>query len=443
MSSNVFTILNHGTDFHRDKNPIELISQLSTAMNGNEARIVQTGERTAENPLPFALKSLDPTYLICEGPGSEEVSAEASESGVHHAYPGKFNPIFNTDKTPGASQKLNPGLVLKGNKRYWFLGEQQTDDFQDSFMGNTPEVWQQMGKALGDGWDDNVYKATWMLTHLKFEMGQPIDTVNLVGWSRGAVTCLKMANQLFEVFEDTINVNIFAVDPVPGGYTTRTQDILAIPPNVRNYLAILALDADGGNFQPTDRTDLKLLAPRSEYGRSGNPESLNPQHIKPHVHFLPMPGNHSDLVNAKLSSPLVENSARLCRYLAGMFLTAWGSPLHNKFELPLEQVTALYHQMLPQLSEIARAASTGGWLSPIEGFKTERKVRQQRGMYVHDPQQFINEHHRFCILREKYPAAPPEEVFAPQDWVDKQVSQLLDLPQEQTHLSRMGIVSLQ
>lgn len=331
MPSNVFTIFNHGTDFHRDANPNELISQLSTAMNGSEARIIQTGERTAENPMPFALESRNPTYLICEGPGSEEVSAERSKSRIHHAYPGKFNPIFNIDKTLGASRKLNPGLTLKGDRRYWFFGEQQTNEFQDDFMGNTPEVWRQMGRALGNGWDDNVYKATWMLTHLKFELNQPIDTVNLVGWSRGAVTCLKIANKLFEVFEDTINVNIFAIDPVPGGYTARTQDMLAIPPNVRNYLAVLALDADGSNFQPTDRTDIKLLAPKSEHGKAGNSDSLNPQHIKPHAHFLPMPGNHSDLVNAKLSSPLVGNSAKLCRSLAWRFLTQHGTSMQRNF----------------------------------------------------------------------------------------------------------------
>ncbi|BAY84705.1 hypothetical protein NIES267_42010 [Calothrix parasitica NIES-267] len=214
-----FTIFCHGTDFHRDKNKNELISQLSMAMDGNEARIIQTGERTQNNPMTFALYSENPTYLICEGPGSEEVLAENSESRVHHAYPGKFNCIFNTEKSRRESQKLNPGLTLTGDKRYWFLGEKQTSEFQDDFMGNTPKVWRQIGRALGNGWDDNVYKAVWMLTHLKFEINQPIDTVNIVGWSRGAVTCLKIANKLFELFEDTLNVNIFSVDPVPGGYS--------------------------------------------------------------------------------------------------------------------------------------------------------------------------------------------------------------------------------
>lgn len=440
MSNNIFTIFCHGTDFHRDKNPNELINQLSMAMDRKEARIVQTGERTKENPYPFALESENPTYLICEGPGSEEVSAEDSKSGVHHAYPGKFNPIFGTEKGRGQSQ--NPGLTLKGPRQYWFLGEKEADEFQLSFMGNTPEVWKLTGLALGNGWDDNVYKAVWMLTHLKFEMSQPIDTINIIGWSRGAVTCLKIANKLFEVFEDTLNVNIFAIDPVPGGYTNRTLDILAIPPNVRNYLAVLALDADGGNFQPTDRSDITLLAPKSQHGKGGNPDSLNPQYIKPHVHFLPIPGNHSDVANVNFSHPLVENSAILCRHLAWKFLSLHGTPMAKEFQLSSDEVSQLYNQMLPKLGEIAKAASKGGWLSPIEGFKTERAVRKHRKEYVHDPDKYINEHHRLCALKQDYPAVPKsDDQFFRSDWTEWQENKTLDLTKEQTHLQLMGITA--
>lgn len=440
MSNNIFTILCHGTDFHRDKDTDELINQLSMAIDGKEARIVQTGKRTKENPYPFALQSENPSYLICEGPGSEEISAEDSQSGVHHAYPGQFNPILGTEKSEGKSQ--NPGLTLKGRKRYWFLGEKQADEFQLSFTGNTPEVWKQMGRALGSGWDDNVYKAAWMLTHLKFEMSQPIDTVNIIGWSRGAVTCLKIANKLFEVFEDTLNVNIFAIDPVPGGYTKETPDMRNIPPNVRNYLAVLALDADGGNFQPIDRTDIKLLAPKSQHGKGGNPDSLNSQRIKPHVHFLPIPGNHSDVVNVKLSDPLVENSAILCRHLAWQFLTAHGTPMKQELRLPNNEVSECYDRMLPELGQIAKKASTGGWLSPVEGFKTERKVRKHRGEYVREHNQYINEHHRLCALRQDYPPAPEsDDQFLESDWTKWQENKTLDLPKEQTHLQLMGITA--
>ncbi len=449
MTDNVLTILNHGTDFHRDKRrdpqfAQELISQLSEGIAGNEARLEQTGQRTEQNPMPFALRSGNPNYLICEGPGSEEVSETDSKDAVHHAYPGKFNPIFNTEKTPGKSQELNPGLELKGGRKYWLFGEKQTSEFQDSFMGNTPEAWKLMGLALGRGWDDNVYKAVWMLTHLKFELEQPIDTVNLVGWSRGAVTCLKMANKLFEVFEDTIEVNIFAVDPVPGGYTTRTPDMLQIPPNVRNYLAILALDADGGNFLPTDRQDMKLLAPQSQHGKGGNPDSLNATHAKPHVHFLPMPGNHSDVVNVNLSSEAVGHSAKLCRHLALQFLMAYGTPILEGFRssnlLSNDQIVASYTTLFPQLKAIAEAASTGGYLSPVEGWKTERAVRQHRGTYVCNPDQYLNEHHHLCALGQQghLPELPPDDHFTAQDWVKWENNKTIELP-PQSDLRKMGI----
>ncbi len=39
----VFTIFNHGTDFHRNKQSSEIISILSEAMRGEEALIIKLG----------------------------------------------------------------------------------------------------------------------------------------------------------------------------------------------------------------------------------------------------------------------------------------------------------------------------------------------------------------------------------------------------------------
>ncbi|MEM9216457.1 MAG: hypothetical protein AAGD25_19185 [Cyanobacteria bacterium P01_F01_bin.150] len=434
MSNNVFTIFCHGTDFHRDKDPNELIDRLSAVTVGQEARIVQTGTRTDNNIYPFRLESPTPTFLICEGPGSE---SGTTDDGVTYAHPGKYNPIFGTKK--GKGQDENPGIALKGAKKYWFMGEQQASDFQSSFMGNTAEEFKTLGLALGWGWDDNVYKATWMLTHLKFELGLPIDTVNIVGWSWGGVTCLKIASKLFEVFEDTIDVNICAVDPVPGGYTERTLDMLAIPPNVRNYLAILALDADGGNFLPTDRDKMSLLAPQSQHGNNGNPDSRNPGHLKPHVHFLPFPGNHSDVVNLAYSNKtLIPKSAALCRHIAWSFLNAHGTETSEDLSLKRGTICQFYNELLPNLAQIAKDASTGGYLSFVEGWKTERKVRKYRDRYVTDSQHYLNEHHRMCALGKDYPTAPADKQFPGEDWVKWGSEKTIPLP-PQTHLTKMGL----
>lgn len=438
---NVFTVFNHGTDFHRDKDPDELITVLSEAMSGTEARIIQTGPRTTEDPLPFRLESPNPSYLICEGPGSESVSAEVSKSGIAHSHPGKYNPILDTPKTPGASQSLDPGLTPRGQKRYWIFGEQETSVFQDEFLGNTPQPYQTTGRLLGTGWDDNVYKVVWLITHLKFEMDQPIDTVNIIGWSRGAVTCLKMANKLFEVFEDTVLVNIFAVDPVPGGLTPETVDTKTIPPNVRDYLAILALDDDRSNFQPLDRSQVTLLAPKSQYGKRGNPASLNPQRFKPRVHFLPMPGNHSDLVNSELSSVPVTNSAKLCRHLAWKFLTAHKSLLTTQFDYTPDEICRLYNDLKTNREVIADKAS-GGLFGLVGGKRKERAVRFHRAMYVHESGLYINEHHRQCA-RVAEPVDCPESdaSFSEADWTTWTENRTYDLPKEQACLHKLGVTS--
>lgn len=431
----VFTVFNHGTDFHRDKDPNELISRLSSAVRGSEARIVRTGRPTPTDPLPFRLESPDPTYVICEGPGSEDVSAADSRSGVAHAHPGRDNPILGTEKTTGGADELNPALVPTGRSKYWLVGERQTSEFQDSFMGETPEASQLTGRAFGNGWDDNVYKVVWLVQHLIFEEDRPIDTVNIVGWSRGAVTSLKMANKLFEVFEDTIRVNIVAIDPVPGGLTRETLDTKIIPPNVRDYLAVLALDDDRSNFQPLDRSKVRLMAPRSQLGRSGNPDTRNPMHLVTRVHFLPMPGNHSDLVNSELSSPHVGRSAELTGHVAWRFLTAHGTEMDEIFQYDRKRICLSYAELSANRAGIAQAAS-GGWIDAVGGYRKERGVRARRSDYVEDSGAYVNEDERALCGRTTRCEAR-ELAFRPEAWSEWSDPRTFELPRQQACLMRM------
>jgi hypothetical protein len=406
--NNVFTIFFHGTNYDRNTNPEELISQLSTTITGTEAEIIQTAEPSEENPLPYKLNTSNPTYLICEGPGSDDA-------------PGVRNPLLNTAKDQTATE-INPGLTPKD------------DGFQNDFIGNTHKNWRITGTIIGSGWNDNVYKAVWLLTHLKWETKQPIDTINLIGWSRGAVSCLKTAFKLFEVFEDTINVNIFAVDPVPGGANETTDDIHFIPPNVRQYVGILALDEDRKPFKTMDRTTIRLLAPRSQYGLNGNPDSLNPEHNKPEVHFLPFPGNHSDLVNAAQSCPEAIDSATIIKHLAWKFLTTHGSAFHTSFEQDNEILKQTYTRLFANRDTISNKIS-GNWffkfLKRLNPFKGEREVATHREQYVQDPQCCLNEHHRLMKLGSNYTTTEiTPKAFAAEDWVSWQDHQITNQQNE-------------
>src|SRR5262245_46003588 len=73
------------------------------------------------------------------------------------------------------------------------------------------------GQLGGTGSQDNVLVTlTWLWEEYHHE---PFTVCNLVGWSRGAVTCIAIANamQHTEFAEHGVRVNIFAYDPVPGG----------------------------------------------------------------------------------------------------------------------------------------------------------------------------------------------------------------------------------
>jgi hypothetical protein len=386
----VFTIFNHGTDFHRDKDKDEVITLLHNAAFGTEARIEKKRNGS------FALKDANPSHLICEGPGSDTVSQENSASGVAHAHPGQLNPIFDVPKTPLRTPfhpkrqviTMTPPSITSPRIRLESHWEAlPASPFRKSFLGQTESNSQTSGRIWGTGWDDSVYRAVWMLTHLKFERGMDIQKVNLVGWSRGAVTCIKQANKLYEVFGDTLELNIFAIDPVPGGLTTITEDIRLIPPNVRNFLAVLALDDDRSNFQPLDANSVQVMRPSQGTA------------LAPSVHFLPLPGNHSDVVfPTKGNAPL---SGRLCLHLAYKFLKHHGTRFANAPAgalMTIEEVFDAYEELLADRAKI-RDAAASAWNDFVGGFKRkERQVRKALREYVFEPHLWVNEHHRMCAL---------------------------------------------
>lgn len=385
----VFTIFNHGTDFHRDKDTEEVITLLHDSVLGHEARLEK--RRNAG----FALKYDNPSHMICEGPGSDTVSEEDSRTGVAHAHPGQLNPIFDVPKAPLRTPfhpkvrefSMIPRSGATPSRLTSQLKPLPISPFRQDFLGQTDGNTQLSGRVLGTGWDDSVYKATWMLTHLKFERDMDIQIVNLVGWSRGAITCIKQANKLYEVFGDTLELNIFAIDPVPGGWTTVTEDIRLIPPNVRNFLAVLALDDDRANFQPLDLNTVRVMRPAQGHT------------LAPNIHFLPLPGNHSDVVfPTKGNAP---ESGRLSLHLAYKFLKHHGTLFANAppgARMSIEEILDAYEALQKHREEI-RGAAASSWNDYVGGFRRkERQVRKSLREYVFEPHLWMNEHHRMCAL---------------------------------------------
>lgn len=246
-------------------------------------------------------------------------------------------------------------------------------------MGNTHINSALMGSLLGAGWGDNVIHAIAAIA----ELNPPPGTINMLGWSRGAVTCTKMAFRLSEIFPQ-MDVNIFAVDPVAGPGNKSEEDASTIRGNVKNYLAVLSMDETRGFFKPQD-------IKRMDFTNRGT-----------NVIYLPFPGNHSGQVNLDKSvKKHLGEAPEMVWFLARKFLEFFGtrftsapSPLYD-----CKEQCNLYAKMQikkPQYKKSRPSLLLGG---PLGGVKTRDFLKNRIDQYVEYSDFFINEHHRRIFER--------------------------------------------
>ena len=346
-----FTVYCHGTGFNRTKGTSsdELVAWFHNHNDGVEA-VLGGGSVTRGD------------YMINEGPG---------HSGNGIAQPQQINPITGNRK-----QNLSVGKVIKG------------PSFADHAIGNTggPKVAAKLrGVISGQGWDENVIRTVNLIQDLKFEHGQPIDRVNMVGWSRGAVTCMRIANMMNEVFGNEITCNIFAVDPVAGADAgEKMADTQVLHANVARYVGILAMHEMRSTFNPQDWS--RVRAPATE------------------VIFLPMPGVH----NAQVMVKTPPDAAYVTRNLACGLLRDWGTPINVTPYGHLstaQDMCVAYARMVLALSE-HKSYETKSVMGRVMGGTTSLRRREfakhsKMDTYTRGGKEsyWINEHHRACFAK--------------------------------------------
>jgi len=320
----VFTYFNHGTAFHRDKEG-EIIAEFGRLASGAEYR----------------------NFLILDGPGSKPSTAPT---------PGQFNP-FTRDKSG-------------------------KNTFGSSEMGHTHYNWALTGLLAGTGWDDNVMHAVAALAEV-----EPLpQTVNMIGWSRGAVTCTKLAYVLREFFPQ-VEVNIFAVDPVAGIGNKSARDASTIRSNVKNYLAVLSMHETRGFFKPQDIKRVTFTSTRTN------------------AIYLPFPGNHSGQVNLdKTCQKGIGEAAQIVWYLGMKFLQHFGTQF-TKNPSPsysVQEICNYYANMRVKMPSYKKTSP--GLLGGLTmgGRKTRDYLRHRVDQYVKHSGFFINEHHR-RVFKRAYP----------------------------------------
>lgn len=120
------------------------------------------------------------------------------------------------------------------------------------------------GLVLGQGYDDAIDEA---LKAVKALIGDPDPdhgekiTLNMAGFSRGSDTILRISNAIYAEYGTQVAINIFAIDPVPGPFRQGSRKARIIPPNVKNYHAVLMRDEARPIMRSQDKQHLVVEDP--------------------------------------------------------------------------------------------------------------------------------------------------------------------------------------
>lgn len=149
-------------------------------------------------------------------------------------------------------------------------------------------------------------------------------TINMVGWSRGAVECIATANRLRHDKDlARCPLSLFLIDPVPGPWTLNhtnwREEFTQIPTSVRNCWVVV-MESDERLLASLLT---QLLKPFVKYNQDGQ---------GPHQLFY-MPGRHYSGVEwSYTDQPQWKPSYNIVCHLCAKFLRERGTPLSKRVE---------------------------------------------------------------------------------------------------------------
>jgi hypothetical protein len=354
----VFTVFCCGTAFNRERLE-EVVANLASRMVGQ--------------------KGLD--WWINDGPGSDPKKPKEPDAN-------------GLARTPGLGHSRDREILFDEEPRG------PLEKMKRAMRGMVPSVW---GKMSGYGWNHNVEDTMKVildgpLTYAKgvsgptrrgtsngFRFRRPrIFRINMVGWSRGAVTCHMLAQALYnEPRTQNIPVNIFAFDPVPGW---KNDDKLEqygmryMPANVRRYTGIIMEDDRRAvMFKP-------IIIRADPFATAATGQKIT---------IIPLPGEHDTAILWD-ASPV----GRIGASLAEEFLDHYGTGFtREKFKKSPREYCELYAQVRMNLQDYRQMFGPGWARKNIHlnlGVKTfEKNFEKARKVpnNMRDNNYFINWHH--------------------------------------------------
>ncbi|MFN0059953.1 MAG: hypothetical protein ACKVX7_15960 [Planctomycetota bacterium] len=214
------------------------------------------------------------------------------------------------------------------------------------------------------GLEHNVIRVVWWIQELMrlavIDRGPAPQRVNLVGWSRGAFTCFRIAEELNFYGLTTLGlapqdaalarrmrelqVNIFAMDPVPGAlYKNQMHyyEHTVLPPNVRHLWAVYAEHEARGGMKPLIHKTFSVKTNRV---------------------LLRMPGPHDQSVEGASGSAYskgLESVFKIIQSMCHSFLMRHGTPLANPKFLAEKETLEEYGRIQQRIGEYRAFADVG------------------------------------------------------------------------------------
>ncbi len=267
-------------------------------------------------------------WIICDGPGSGNLQED--EKWV---LPGNYSWARGTGFGTGWEENVAHAMAMIKGEPEW-----ERPELTDKEIGKL--------KAAGIDVEDPKNIGSWYWRVWKYPQrkitpqalqrqkilimrkGKVPKKVNIVGWSRGGVSCIMLANAMAkDPVTKGIKVNIFAVDPVPGSGNFQVQRCF-VPGNVEQFVGVYARDERSKGFAP--------IVPDLSSGTA----SL----------ILPFPGKHATLpgngaADGGDGGQQYPQVGAVVRNLAEKFLTEWGTPVDKRLNLKPADLDKLYKEI--------------------------------------------------------------------------------------------------
>lgn len=273
-------------------------------------------------------------WIVIDGPGSGNLQAdEMFTASANHLQ------LTGTALGSGWEENVTHALNIMKGTFTWQRTKLTEDNYNQLQKAGVPiEEVKATGSWYWRTYDYGTRKVTQQQLQEQiiktFRKDSIIPTqVNLVGWSRGGISCHMLANAMRN--DSTLKhvpVNIFAVDPVPGLLNFQDNRV-KLGSNVKEYVA----------FYARDERSLGFACVVPEFDKATK------------VNIYPLPGRHATLVgNAAADGnqgvKVYAEPGQIVRHFAETCLTRWGVRLEKKLDLAADQINDLLTKMKNDLS---------------------------------------------------------------------------------------------